>query len=364
MPEYQVYLVGGAVRDELLGLPIVDRDWLVTGATPEQLLDQGYQQVGKKFPVFLHPNTKEEYALARTEKKQGAGYTGFICDFSPNISLEEDLRRRDLTINAIAKDHEGVLHDPYQGQQDINNRVFRHVSEAFSEDPLRVIRVARFAARFSSFDFSIAPETLALMQSMSLSGELNTLSSERVWNELEKALYTPNARLFFDVLYDCHALQALFAELHWPLKDCQSEPPTRFNKQQRWAYLCHQTPVSDLTNLCQRLRVPNQYQQLSLYVTSFLQQHILPLSAATWTDWLTHVGAIKRPQPYQVLVDVLSLLTQTQVQDWLDLREVIASVQTQPLVAEGLTGKVLGEAIRNARVNALESQASPLIQTT
>ena len=191
------YLVGGAVRDELLNLPIKDRDWVVTGATPDDLLSHNFQQVGKLFPVFLHPETKEEYALARTEVKKGQGYTGFICDFSPAISLEEDLARRDLTINAIAKDKDGTLIDPYQGIRDLNNRIFRHVSDAFIEDPLRVIRVARFSARFEQFGFNIASETLVLMTQISQSGELESLNQERIWRELEKSLSYPNPESFF-----------------------------------------------------------------------------------------------------------------------------------------------------------------------
>ena len=184
----KVYLVGGAVRDQLLGLPVKDRDWIVVGATPATLLSLGYQQVGKDFPVFLNPKTKEEYALARTERKASAGYTGFICDFSPTITLEQDLIRRDLTINAIAQSKDGEIIDPYGGKQDLENRILRHISPAFSEDPLRVLRVARFAARYHSLGFKIASETLSLMAELAQSGELQHLTAERVWLETEKAL--------------------------------------------------------------------------------------------------------------------------------------------------------------------------------
>lgn len=212
-PSFQIYLIGGAVRDQLLQLPIKDRDWLVVGATPQELLAQGYQQVGKDFPVFLHPQTKEEYALARTEKKCGAGYTGFICDFSPNISLEQDLRRRDLTINAIAQDSKGQLYDPYGGKQDIEQRLLRHISPAFAEDPLRVLRVARFAARFHYLGFSIASETLQLMQQLVQQGELAHLTAERVWLETEKALQEKNPEIYFETLQKIGALAQLFPEL-------------------------------------------------------------------------------------------------------------------------------------------------------
>lgn len=208
-----IYLVGGAVRDQLLGLPVKDRDFLVVGATAEQLLTQGFQQVGADFPVFLHPKTKEEYALARQERKNGNGYNGFICDFSPNITLEQDLIRRDLTINAIAQDENGTLFDPYGGVQDLENRLLRHVSPAFSEDPLRVLRVARFAARFHSFGFAIAPETLKLMREMVKSGELENLTAERVWLETQKAFETDNPHVYFDILRLVGALKVLFPEL-------------------------------------------------------------------------------------------------------------------------------------------------------
>lgn len=211
MPE--IYLVGGAVRDQLLGIPVKDRDWLIVGATPEQLLAEGYQQVGNDFPVFLHPITKEEYALARTERKNGNGYNGFVCDFSPDITLEQDLIRRDLTINAIAQSADGKWHDPYHGIADLNQRILRHISEAFREDPLRVLRVARFAARYHHLGFTIAPETLTLMRQMVRAGELNHLTAERVWLETRKAFATPNPHVYFEVLRSAGALRVLFCEV-------------------------------------------------------------------------------------------------------------------------------------------------------
>ncbi|MDO5053833.1 MAG: multifunctional CCA addition/repair protein [Pasteurella oralis] len=209
----QIYLVGGAVRDQLLQLPVKDRDWVVVGATPEYLIAQGYQQVGKDFPVFLNPCTKEEYALARTERKAGSGYTGFICDFSPTISLKQDLMRRDLTINALAQDSAGKIHDFYGGVQDLNNRILRHVSPAFAEDPLRVLRVARFAARYHYLGFKIAAETVALMQQLTQTGELCRLTAERVWLETEKALLEKNPEIYFETLRQIGALNILFPEL-------------------------------------------------------------------------------------------------------------------------------------------------------
>ncbi|AWB53481.1 TPA: multifunctional CCA addition/repair protein [Pasteurella multocida] len=209
----KIYLVGGAVRDQLLNLVVKDRDWVVVGATPDELLSQGYQQVGKDFPVFLHPQTKEEYALARTELKAGSGYTGFICDFSPTISLEQDLSRRDLTINALAQDLDGKIYDFYGGLADLKQRLLRHVSPAFAEDPLRVLRVARFAARYHALGFTIASETRELMQQLSQSGELSNLTAERVWLETEKALLEPHPEVYFQTLQEVGALQVLFPEL-------------------------------------------------------------------------------------------------------------------------------------------------------
>jgi len=206
------YLVGGAVRDQMMGIQSKDKDYLLTGATPDMLKDMGFQQVGRDFPVFLHPDSKQEYALARTEKKSGHGYTGFVTDFHPDVTVEEDLARRDLTINAMAKDEaSGQLIDPYHGQQDLKKKVLRHVSDAFSEDPLRVLRVARFAARFP--DFSIATETLELMQSMVNSGELEELTPDRVWIELEKTFLENRPSRFFEVLDETGALDILFPEL-------------------------------------------------------------------------------------------------------------------------------------------------------
>jgi tRNA nucleotidyltransferase (CCA-adding enzyme) len=209
----QVYLVGGAVRDEQLGVPHHERDWCVVGATPDEMLALGYQQVGKDFPVFIHPDSGEEYALARTERKTGPGYHGFAFDCSPDVSIEDDLSRRDLTINAIAKDAGGKLIDPYHGAADIENRILRHVSSAFAEDPVRILRVAKFAARLRSLDFTIAPETMQLMRQMVRDGEVDALVPDRVWKETEAALCGPHVRVYFEVLRDCGALRALLPEL-------------------------------------------------------------------------------------------------------------------------------------------------------
>jgi tRNA nucleotidyltransferase (CCA-adding enzyme) len=208
-----VYLVGGAVRDALLGLPVKERDWVVVGATRDDLLRMRYREVGRDFPVFLHPDSHEEYALARLERKVSPGYRGFTVEFGPDVTLEEDLARRDLTINAIAEAADGTLVDPHGGRRDIASRTLRHVSDAFIEDPVRVLRVARFAARFAPLGFAVAPETLALMRSMVERGEVDALVPERVWQETEKALREPAASTFFKVLRDCGALAVIYPEL-------------------------------------------------------------------------------------------------------------------------------------------------------
>ena len=202
------YKVGGCIRDGMLGLEVKDTDWVVTGSTPEEMAARGFIQVGRDFPVFLHPKSKQEYALARTERKQGSGHTGFVVHADPEVTLEQDLRRRDLTINAMAEDQDGTLVDPFNGRSDLEQGMLRHVSPAFTEDPLRVLRVARFAARFS---FQVAPETMELMRDISGSGELQTLSAERIWKEWHRALSEPEPRLFFEVLHRCGALDSLMA---------------------------------------------------------------------------------------------------------------------------------------------------------
>ena len=209
----QIYLVGGAVRDEQLGIPHKERDWCVVGATPDELVELGYRRVGRDFPVFLHPETNEEYALARTERKTAPGYHGFDFDASPDVTIEDDLRRRDLTINAIAKDAFGNLVDPYGGVDDIGNRILRHVSDAFGEDPVRILRVAKFAARYRHLGFTIAPETLGLMQHMVSNGEADALVPDRVWKETEEALRGRDIRVYFEVLRDCGALHVLLPEV-------------------------------------------------------------------------------------------------------------------------------------------------------
>ncbi|MBB1321264.1 multifunctional CCA addition/repair protein [Shewanella sp. SR43-8] len=301
----KIYLVGGAVRDTLLKQTVVDKDYVVVGSSIDEMLAQGYQQVGKDFPVFLHPKTQQEYALARTERKTGNGYQGFSCDANKDVTLADDLLRRDLTINAIAQDSEGKLYDPYHGIDDIHAKVLRHVSDAFIEDPLRVLRVARFAARFHHLGFTIAAETLQLMTDIANSGELEHLTPERVWQECDKALSSQSPQIFFAVLKQCQALTVLFPEIDalfgvpqpakWhpeidtgvhTLMVLEQTSLLSSNKAVRFAALVHdvgkgltpkqewpkhhghgQKGLSIIKALCQRIRVPNEYRDLALLVS-------------------------------------------------------------------------------------------------
>ncbi|MBE5254000.1 multifunctional CCA addition/repair protein [Mixta mediterraneensis] len=332
----KTFLVGGAVRDALLNLPVKDKDWVVVGATPEAMLEQGYQQVGRDFPVFLHPKSREEYALARTERKNGKGYTGFVTWSAPDVTLEQDLQRRDLTINAIAQTEEGQLFDPYHGQRDIAERTLRHVSAAFNEDPLRVLRVARFAARFAHLNFRIADETQSLMRTMVESGELAALTPERVWKETEKALTSHNPQVYFQVLRDCGALNVLFPEIDnlfgipapakWhpeidtgvhTLMTLAMAAALSDSIEVRFATLFHDigkalTPpekwpshhghgpagVPMVAALCQRLRVPNAIRDLALVVTEFhdIVHTIERQSADSLISLFDRIDAWRKPQ--------------------------------------------------------------------
>ncbi|MBU4499395.1 MAG: multifunctional CCA addition/repair protein, partial [Gammaproteobacteria bacterium] len=330
------YVVGGAVRDRLLGLPVADRDYVVVGATPEQMVALGYQPVGKDFPVFLHPGTHAEYALARTERKSGAGYKGFTVHASPDVTLEEDLSRRDLTINAIAEDSDGALIDPYGGQRDLAARTFRHVSEAFAEDPVRILRVARFAARFTAF--TVAAETNALMRQMVDNGEVDALVPERVWQEIARGLMEAQPSRMFRVLRDCGALARLFPEIdrlfgvpqppaHHPEIDTGVHvmlvvdwaAQQGFSLPVRFAALTHDlgkgvTPpelwpkhhgheaksVDLVRALCERIRVPADCRDLAVAVA---RDHgnahrALELRAATVVELLERVDAFRRPDRF------------------------------------------------------------------
>ena len=257
----KVYLVGGAVRDSLLELPFHEKDWVVVGATKEELIEKGYKQVGKDFPVFLHPETKEEYALARRERKTGTGHKAFSFEFDKNVSLEEDLGRRDITINAIAQDEQGNLIDPYQGQQDIKDKKIRRVSDAFKEDPLRVLRVARFAAKLKRHGFSIDEETMVEIQKIVSSGELRALSKERIWMETHKALETDNPEVFFDAIQECGALNQIC-----PLTNIDTANLLRACKEEkdvsiRWASLIASN--QSLEDMNEAFNAPKEYKEIS-----------------------------------------------------------------------------------------------------
>jgi tRNA nucleotidyltransferase (CCA-adding enzyme) len=311
----QVYLVGGALRDELLGHAVRERDWVVVGATPAELERAGYRAVGQDFPVFLHPDTHEEYALARLERKVAAGYRGFAIESSPTVTLEEDLRRRDLTINAMARSADGELIDPFGGQADLRARLLRHVSAAFVEDPVRILRVARFAARFAGLGFTVAPETLSLMRAMVSAGEVSALVSERVWRELELALKAAHPERAFEVLRDCGALAVIVPELAQSpdlpvglaaLRGAANGVEDATATPLRWAALLAGLPVSDIDALCTRLRSPTEHRQLAL-LAARLGDHFRsagrpPEQAVTDPEWLLGLlelaDAFRRPERF------------------------------------------------------------------
>ena len=310
----QRYIVGGAVRDELLGLPVTDRDWVVVGATPDDLLAQGFEPVGKDFPVFLHPRTHEEYALARTERKSGQGYAGFVCYTDPDVTLEEDLARRDLTINAMARSEDGTLIDPYGGQLDLASRVFRHVSMAFTEDPVRILRLARFSARFS--DFSIAPETAALMEAMVSVGEVDHLVAERVWQEMARGLMEATPSRLFTTLHTCGALVRIAPPLA-RLLDSPVGAATlarldlaaqrNFPLTVRWATLLRDGDQANA--LSQALRAPVECRELAVLaqITHDALAELPATSADAQVDVLTQSDAFRRPERFELLLDACLL---------------------------------------------------------
>ena len=403
----QIYLVGGAVRDELLGLPARERDWVVVGARPEDLLARGFKPVGKDFPVFLHPQTGEEYALARTERKTGPGYRGFETLFAPDVTLEQDLERRDLTINAIAKDPDsGVLIDPFGGQRDLRERTLRHVSSAFVEDPVRVLRVARFAARFAPLGFRVAPETVDLMREIASRGELDALVSERVWQETQRALEMPAPARFFEVLREANALPAIFPELHalfgvpqperWhPEIDTgvhtlmvleqaaklSEDPVVRFaalthdlgkgtTPPSEWPrHIAHeQRGVALVEGLCDRLRIPNAYRELAVLVSRYhLDAHrVTELRDNTLLELLERLDAFRRPARFEQWV--LACEADARGRKGLENRDypqadrlrraraAAANVTLDPAERDGLEGPQIAEKLRKARLAALASE--------
>ena len=395
----KTFLVGGAVRDELLGYPHKEKDWVVVGATAEEMLAAGFQQVGKDFPVFLHPQTKEEYALARTERKTAPGYKGFTVHATPDVTLEEDLLRRDLTINAIAKDESGNLIDPFNGLQDIHDRILRHVSPAFSEDPVRILRVARFAARYLHLGFIVADETMQLMQQMVAEGEVDALVPERVWQEMEKALGERSPSRFIEVLRDCGALERILPELnalfgvpqpeeHHPEIDTgihtlmvlQQACRLSDDTEVRFAALMHDlgkgtTPEAEwphhleheargaeiVVEVCKRLRIPNEYRDLAERTARFhLHYHrALELKPSTIVRTLEQLDAFRKPQRFEKFL--LASEADARGRPGYENRsfrqghffrkafEAAQSVDIKPLVEQGYRNRELAEKIRQER---------------
>ena len=398
----QVYLVGGAVRDQLLGHTYHEKDYVVVGATPEHMLAQGYQPVGKDFPVFLHPETKDEYALARTERKSGHGYHGFEFYTDVSVTLEQDLIRRDLTINAIAKDQDGNIYDPYGGQRDLQLRLLRHVSDAFAEDPLRVLRIARFAARYKALGFRVADETLELMRQLVTSGELNALTSERVWKETSRALMENHADEYFEVLRSCGALKVLFPELdalygipqrpeYHPEIDCGIHTMMSlyqacragYSLDVRFAVLVHDlgkalTPaeewprhimheergVKPVSDVCDRLKVPTNTMQLAIAVCKeHLKCHqALTLKPGTLWRLLQRLDVLRRPERVEAFVQACECDSRGRLgledRDYpqsryvLDAMQVVRNIKAQDLPPE-IQGPDIGEMLIERRIAAL-----------
>ncbi|MCL7744078.1 multifunctional CCA addition/repair protein [Guyparkeria hydrothermalis] len=399
----QRYIVGGAVRDQLLGRSVVDHDWVVVGATPDEMLERGFRQVGADFPVFLHPETGEEHALARTERKKGRGYHGFTVHAAPDVTLEEDLARRDLTINAMAMDADGHLVDPFDGRKDLEARRLRHVGPAFVEDPLRVLRVARFAAQLAEHDFDVADETRALMREMSESGELADLTPERVWAETVKALGTSRPSRYFGLLHDVGALGDTFPELEALFgvpqpKEYHPEVDTGIHTLLvldaaaglsedigvRFAAICHDlgkalTPheewprhigherrgIEPTRALCERLRTSKAVRELALTVTAQHGRihHALEMRDATLVDLLDDLDALRRPERFEAILTICHADSRGKPGketvdypegDWLRrVRATVAAISPQPLLDQGIRGKALGEALRRERIRAV-----------
>ncbi len=400
----QIYLVGGAVRDQLLQYPVKDKDYLVTGATVEQMLNLGYQQVGKSFPVFLHPESNQEYALARTELKQGKGYTGFICDFSPEITLEQDLIRRDLTINAMAQDQNGKVIDPYKGQQDLTDKLLRHVSPAFVEDPLRVLRVARFAARYHHLGFKVADETMALMQEIANSGELKTLVPERVWQETQSALSEQSPQVYFQVLRQSNALVQVFPELDklWGVPNpaqwhpeidsgihtlmvleqaakLSSSLPMRFaalthdlgkalTPEAKWpSHHGHEkTGLAPIKTLCERIKAPNEYRELALLVSEYHTHchKAFELKPSTIVKLFDSLDVWRKPERFELflLACTADLRGRTgfeshdypQANYLAQCYQVANKVAVQDIVARGVKGAAIREQLSKERIDAVK----------
>ncbi len=408
----KVYRVGGCVRDRLLGLPVNDIDWVVTGATPKQMQAAGYKAIGKDFPVFLHPESKQEYALARNERKTGPGYKGFEISADPTTTIEQDLLRRDLTINAMAEDDQGNLVDPYGGQKDIEDRILRHVSDAFVEDPVRVLRVARFAARFHKLGFTINDDTRDLIRQIGQSGELGTLVAERVWSELSRALDEANPAVFFTSLRECEVLALLFPEIdalfgvpqnarYHPEIDTgvhimmalQASAALGHDNETRFAVLMHDlgkatTPVSVLPShhgheargkkpvkaFCKRWRVPKAHTELALITTEFhlLVHRVMELKASTLLKLLTRADSLRKPERFQKMLDACRADIRgrkgseddpyPQAEFLLQLATKLRQLDVNDIQQQGLTGKAMGRAIYEARLRLIKQEKALALQ--
>ncbi len=356
----KTYLVGGAVRNELLGLPIQERDWVVVGASVVDMVKQGFRQVGKSFPVFLHPDTNEEYALARTERKIGPGYKGFEFNATASVTLEEDLRRRDLTINAIAKTDSGELIDPYGGLRDLKLKLLRHVSRSFIEDPVRLLRVARFAAQFAQLGFIVAPETIQLMQAMVGLGEVDHLVPERVWRELELALKSAHPQMFFKILSDCQALPVLFPQLkHFEALERSVEVTDDLSV--RFAAVFLDVDRDAVSAFCRLYKVPSIYQDLALLCARHAEDFKSTLSATPriLLDLLVSLDVFRREQRFEKFLLVCQLYLGGGREQSTRLRQAYRAcltVTVQDLVAKGHTGLALAQQIYQSRLNVLTKQ--------
>lgn len=357
----KIYLVGGAVRDKLLGLPVKEKDWVVVGATVKDMLAKGFRQVGKEFPVFLHPETNEEYALARMERKTDPGYKGFVFDTSPHVTLEEDLIRRDLTVNAMAETPEGELIDPYHGKQDLENKILRHVSPAFAEDPVRILRIGRFLARYASLGFHVAPETITLMQNMVAAGEVNALVAERVWKELERALGENNPEKFFAVLDMAGALPILFPSLEMKSPGMQAllAAATLTPKATvRFAALLHALPQGKkaIADICNRYRAPNAYRELASLAAQHHEQALIAsnLSSADLLQLFSTLDIFRREERFNDFLLAVQAIAQSKNMtfdaEWLkEAAKVAKSVNVQTLIAQGLEGAALANKLKEER---------------
>ena len=362
MYQMTCYRVGGAVRDTLLGYPHHETDWVVVGSTPEKMISAGFKQVGRDFPVFLHPETKEEYALARTERKAGPGHHRFVVHADPSVTLEEDLERRDLTINAMAMDEAGAVIDPYGGQADLDAKILRHVSPHFVEDPLRVLRVARFAARYHHVGFTVAKETLSLMAQIVAADELPHLSTERVWAETEKALGEQHPEVYWQVLADCGALTALLPELavSQGMSALARAAPHTNRSDCRWAALLSDLPETRAREASERLKAPNAFCLLATRVSGGRCRIKTTLKDADECMALMKVlDGLRREEPFEGFCATLIALEQNSVdaQTAIDLlrsaRDAAQQVKAADFVDKGLSGPELGAAIQAAQIKRI-----------